>query len=131
MPEKPRRPRDFALGMARLAAGCALLAGACSWTLDTSITQCARDKDCQAFAGTVCDVRNSVCVKLHDAGASVAEVGVPVDTAPACTGPAGCFSCTPSDESEILSRCTDSLCVPFDNKRLTLMADDGALRPLP
>jgi hypothetical protein len=122
-----------------LAAGCALLT-ACSWTLDTSITQCTRDKDCQAFAGTVCDVRNGVCVKPHDAGAAVAEVSAPVadaasdaasDATPSCTGPGGCFACTPGDESEILSHCTDSLCVPFDNKRLTLMADDGSLRPLP
>jgi hypothetical protein len=120
------------LGIATLAAGCALLAGACSLLLDTSVTQCTRDKDCQSFAGTVCDVQDSVCVKPRDAGTNFAEAGAPVDAAAdTCVGPAGCFSCAPSNESEIISHCTDTICVPFDNKRLTLMADDGSLRPLP
>lgn len=121
----------LSVAMATLAAACALLAGACSLMLDTSVTQCNSDNDCRAFTGTVCDVGNHVCLGRPDASTGLAEVGPPIDAAAACTGPGGCFSCTPSNETEILSHCTDTTCVPFDNRRLTLMADDGSLRPLP
>lgn len=98
--------------------------------LDTSVTQCNSDSDCQAFAGTVCDMINRVCVGRRDAGTDDAGLGTSSDAAQVCSGLGGCFSCTPSNEAEILSHCTDTTCVPFDNKRLTLMADDGSLRPL-
>jgi len=129
-----------------LATGSVLLAGACSFILDTSITQCQSDRDCQPFAGAVCDVTHHVCVPSHDASVSdaslsdaiaseasiaIADADLVTDAAESCTGPSGCFSCTPSNESQILSHCTDTVCVPFDNKRLTLLGDDGGLRPLP
>ena len=105
--------------------------------LDTSITQCQRDQDCQRFAGTACDVTHHVCVATRDASAcidasaSIADADSTPDAVESCTGPGGCFSCTPSYEFQFLSHCTDSICVPFDNKRLTLLGDNGALRPLP
>jgi hypothetical protein len=114
-----------------VVASITLFAGACSFTLDTGITQCKSDKECQRFAGAVCDVNQNVCVVSRDAGIAMIDVGTTADAVASCTGPSGCFACTPSDESQILSHCTDSICTPFDNKRLTLWGDDGGLRPLP
>ena len=119
------------LALFGLAAASLLLAGACSFMLDTSTTQCQSDQDCQRFAGAVCDVIDRVCVASRDASTSSSDVDPTTDAAESCNGPSGCFSCTPSNETQILSHCTDTVCVPFDNKRLTLMGDDGALRPLP
>lgn len=99
--------------------------------LDTSTTQCHSDKDCQRFAGTICDLSQRVCVPSRDAGTRTPDTDSTADTVESCSGPSGCFACTPSDESQILSHCTDSICVPFDNNRLTLMGSDGGLRPLP
>ena len=121
----------LALVLFSLAAGSVLLAGACTFMLDTSTTQCHSDEECQRFAGTVCNVSQRVCVPSRDAGAAVADVGLAPDAAASCTDPSGCFACTPSNESEMISHCTDSTCVPFDNNRLTLMGSDGGLRPLP
>ena len=121
----------LALALFRLAASSMVLTGACSLTLDTSTTQCQSDQDCQRFTGSVCDVTNRVCVAPRDAGTGVPDMGSTADTAEGCSGPNACFVCTPSNESEILSHCTDSTCVPFDNNRLMLMGSDGALRPLP
>ena len=131
--KQPRRGTRvrLALTVFGLAAGSALLAGACSYTLDTNISQCKIDKECQRFAGAVCDVNQHVCVASHDAGMVTPDAGSSADTAASCSGPSGCFACTPSDESQILSHCTDSTCVPFDNNRLTLVGGDGGLRPLP
>jgi len=120
------------LALFGLATGSVLLAGSCSFTLDTNTTQCHSDKDCQRFTGTICDVGQRVCVASRDAGTSTPDAVLSADAAESCSGPSGCFACTPSNESEILSHCTDSTCVPFDNNnRLTLMGSDGGLRPLP
>jgi len=131
--KQARNPTQYRLVMALfgLAAGSVLLAGSCSFTLDTSTTQCHSDKDCQRFAGAICDVNQRVCVASRDAGTSTPDVGATADALESCTGSGGCFTCTPGDESQILARCTDSTCVPFDNNRLTLVGDDGGLRPLP
>jgi hypothetical protein len=121
----------LALALFSVAAGSVLLTGACSLTLDTSTTQCQSDQDCRRFTGSVCNVTNRVCVAPRDAGTSVPDVGSTADAVASCIGPNGCFACTPNNESEILSHCTDSTCVPFDNNRLMLMGSDSALRPLP
>ena len=121
----------LALALFSVAASSVLLTGACSLTLDTSTTQCQSDQDCRRFTGSVCEVTSRVCVAPRDAGTSVPDVGSTADAAEGCSGPSGCFSCAPSNEAQILSHCTDSICVPFDNNRLTLLGDEGALRPLP
>jgi len=121
----------LALVLFSLAAGSGVLAGACSLTLDTNITQCQSDQDCQRFAGTTCNTKSHVCVALRDASISAPDGDSTTDAAESCSGPGGCFSCTPSNESQILSHCTDTVCVPFDNNRLALQGDDGGLRPLP
>ena len=123
--------QGLVLALFGLAAGSVPLAGSCTLTLDTSTTQCQGDKDCQRFAGAICDVNQRVCVARRDAGSSSPDAGSSADTVASCSGPSGCFSCTPSDESQIMSHCTDSTCVPFDNNRLTLTGSDGGLRPLP
>ena len=130
--------QGLALGLFVVAAGGVLLAGSCTFTLDTSTAQCHSDKDCQRFPGAVCDLGQRVCVASRDAGtsapdagSSTPEAGLTADAVESCTGPSGCFTCTPTDESQILSHCTDSTCVPFDNNRLTLVGSDGGLRPLP
>jgi len=99
--------------------------------LDTNTTQCHSDKDCQRFAGAVCEVSQRVCVAPRDAGATTPDARTTADAVESCTGPSGCFTCTPTDESQILFHCTDSTCVPFDNTRLTLVGSDGGFRPLP
>jgi hypothetical protein len=123
--------QGLALALFSLAAGSVPLAGSCTFTLDTSTTQCHSDKDCQRFARSICDASQRVCVASRDAGTSAPDAGSTADTVENCSGPSGCFACTPSDEFQILSHCTDSTCVPFDNNRLTLMGGDGGLRPLP
>ena len=123
--------QGLVLALFGLAAGSVPLAGSCTLTLDTSTTQCQGDKDCQRFAGATCDVSQRVCVARRDAGASTPDAGTTADATQSCTGPGRCFACTPSNESEILSHCTDSTCVPFDNNRLTLVGTDDGLRPLP
>lgn len=126
-----------------------MAASACSLMVDTSTTQCRSDRDCARF-GAVCSLEQRVCVSpvvsdhpdaSHtDVAASPGSNETPdagrADTpgdlaAPRCTGPGGCFACTPTSEEQILSLCTDSLCVPFDNARVTLLTSDGHLRPLP
>jgi hypothetical protein len=127
----PRNPTLGKLAMLTLAVGSVLLAGACSLMLDASAIQCQSDIDCKQFTASVCDVTNRVCVGRPDASVAVDDVGATADVVEGCSGPSGCFSCTPTNESQILSRCTDTVCMPFDNKRLTLMGENGALRPLP
>lgn len=139
--KQARHATQERLALALVVLGLVLLTGACSFMLDTSTSQCQSDQDCHRFAGAVCDPSKNVCVASHDASVSnasvsdtstaIADVNTMADTAEICTGPGGCFSCTPSNESQILSHCTDTVCVPFDNKRLTLLGDDGGLRPLP
>lgn len=133
MMKQPRNATQerLALALFSLAAGGALLASACTFMLDTSTTQCRSDQECQRFAGSICDMGQRVCVAARDASTSVPDVGSTADAVASCTSPNGCFACTPSNESEILSHCTDSTCVPFDNNRLMLRGSDGALRPLP
>lgn len=50
--------------MSRLFGLAALVfcVGACTLLLDTSRSQCRTDADCAAFAGTVCDTREQLCV---------------------------------------------------------------------
>jgi hypothetical protein len=122
-------PEKTTLALFRLAAASVLLAASCSFMLDLGTTQCQSDQDCQRFPRAVCDVPNRVCVAPRDAG--IADVNSTGDAEDTCTGSSGCFSCTPSNEAQILSHCTDTVCMPFDNKRLTLMGGDGGLRPLP
>jgi len=121
----------LALALFGLGVGSVLLAGSCTFTLDTSTSQCHSDEDCQRVAGAICDLSQRVCVPARDAGTSPPDAGSTADAVKSCSGPSSCFACTPSNESEILSHCTDSTCVPFDNSRLTLMGSDGGLRPLP
>jgi hypothetical protein len=129
-----RTRRDFSsvvVTMLCLLAGSVFLNGACSLMLDTDVTQCRSDQDCGRFAGSLCDVVHRVCVGRRDAGVDVAVPAVEAGGADVCVGASGCFSCAPTNESEILSQCTNTVCVPFDNKRLTLLGADGGLRPLP
>lgn len=50
-----------------------------------------------------------------------------------CLGPDGCWSCEPVQPEQVLNRCTDADCEPFDNspKRLPLIGRDGSLPPIP
>jgi hypothetical protein len=110
-----------------------MAAGACSLMVDTNTTQCRSDSDCARF-GAVCNQEQRVCVNANGPGsADGGRADPPSDTmaAPTCTGPGGCYACTPTSEEQIVSQCTDSTCVPFDNARVTLLAPDGHLRPLP
>jgi hypothetical protein len=114
------------LGLGLPLAALSLLQ-ACSVLLNSDTTQCQSDPDCEHFSQTVCDLKSHVCV---------ASPTLPVDSgAPdvtvSCLAPSGCFQCTPTTDQEFLSGCTDSTCIPFDNKRLTNLSPDGTLKPLP
>ncbi len=119
----------FALAWTLLMA-----ASACSLMVDTSTAQCRSNQDCVRF-GAACNLEQRVCVSASPGGMESPDAGrldAPGDLAgPSCTGPGGCFACTPVTEEQIASQCTDSTCVPFDNGRVTLLAPDGHLRPLP
>ncbi len=110
-----------------------IAASACSFMVDTSTTQCRSNSECARF-GAVCDLQQRVCVNAAPVeSADAGRFDSPSDTMgpPSCTGPAGCFACIPTTEEQIVSQCTDSTCVPFDNSRVTLLTPDGHLRPLP
>jgi hypothetical protein len=113
----------------------------CTLLLDTNATQCRHDSDCLSFSKAVCDVPRGVCVSASpDIDAAVPDAAARTEANPdalteapiRCQGVNGCFTCAPTNDHEFLSTCTDSTCVPFDNHaRLTNLADDGSLKPLP
>ena len=106
------------------------LAG-CSVVLDTEIKQCRTDADCEVFGSALCDPDTSLCVARPAAPAQLDAAPAP-DATPACLGPGGCYSCAPRIDPEFFAACTDSRCVPFDNRsRLRNLGPDGKLRPLP
>ncbi len=108
----------------------AMLLGSCSVLLDKQTAQCESDRDCARFSMTVCDRRARVCV-ASPADAATADVATSSDTADSCQGPAGCYACQPSNDDQVQAACTDSTCIPFDNKRVTTLNPDGTLKPLP
>lgn len=50
-----------------------------------------------------------------------------------CLGPDGCWACEPDSNAQLLNRCTDAVCEPFENtpERLPLLGRDGSLPPIP
>jgi len=111
-----------------------MAAGACSLVVDTSTTQCRSDQDCVRF-GAVCDREERVCVSASPAIMESPDAGIE-DTqsdqaGSSCLGPGGCYACPPTNDEQLASLCTDSICIPFDNARVTLLTPDGRLRPLP
>lgn len=52
------------------------------------------------------------------------------DTDASCTGPDGCFACTPQGTLEHLNRCTGTTCVPFDNAARLPRYNNGDLPPI-
>jgi len=100
---------------------------ACSFLVDKKTAQCQSNADCARFAQTVCDAREQVCAAAAvDAGTSnLTDVGDP------CQGPSGCYACKPVNEDQVLASCTDSTCIPFENRRLTNLNPDGTLKALP
>jgi hypothetical protein len=105
----------------------------CSVLLNSEATQCERDADCARFGFALCDVGKHVCVAspVHSGldGGSVDAASA--DVTVSCQAPSGCFQCTASSDLELITACSDSTCVPFDNKRLTNLNPDGTLKPLP
>ena len=118
-----------------------LFSNGCSLLLDSNATQCHTDLECGAFGQAVCDTSGGVCAPGSlsvDAGAESAARGqgsdaaVPGQDSAPCQGPNGCFACAPASDHQFLSACSDSVCIPFDNRsRLKNLADDGSLKPLP
>jgi hypothetical protein len=119
---------------------------ACTFLVDSKISQCHSNADCARFGNSVCDPDQLLCVaapvasKPDAASAAGPDAGGPlgaqstVDAAPAvsCQGDNGCYSCAPKTDVDFFNACTDGHCVPFDNRaRLTNLAADGSLRPLP
>lgn len=109
-----------------------LLGASCSLLLPSEATQCQSTADCTRFGQAVCDTDRHVCRPSAPApvDSSAPDVFSP-DTAPVCQIPGGCFRCTPSTDPEFFSACTESTCIPFDNRRVTNLNPDGTLKPLP
>ncbi len=112
------------------AAG-ALLQQACSALLDSNASQCQHDSDCAKFGQARCEVGKHVCVPVPSLELDADIDGSSPDAVLSCRGPDGCFQCAATTEEEILDSCTDSKCVPFDNRRLSNLNHDGTLKPLP
>jgi hypothetical protein len=100
---------------------------ACSVFLNSDATQCQGDTDCAHFGQTICDLSRHVCVPSP----TLPVDGGAVDATLSCHSQSGCFQCTPTADQEFLSSCTDSTCIPFDNRRLSNLGPDGTLKPLP
>lgn len=47
------------------------------------------------------------------------------------TSPTQCYACAPTTSPQFANACTNSMCVPFDDTRLTNLLSDGALPPVP
>jgi hypothetical protein len=110
---------------------------ACSQLLDTQIRQCQSNEECTRFGDALCDLETQVCVprppsvKLDaQAPAVPADAGADAMVA-SCQGRNGCFSCPPTIDTNFFNTCTDSRCVPFDNRRLRNLDTDGTLKALP
>jgi hypothetical protein len=93
-----------------MRAPCAWLlaaAGGCSLAVDTSVTQCSANTDCERFGGhPVC--QDGVCV-------------------PSGLGPPGCFSDKPVEPSDFANQCTTAQFFEFDNCGRLGLCDAGAL----
>ena len=79
----------------------------------------------------VCDLHGQVCVASSDGPPAAYDAASVPDVIESCQAASGCFQCTATTDQEIRSACTDSLCIPFDNARLTNLNLDGTLKPLP
>jgi hypothetical protein len=117
-----RSPTGFVrVVLAAVALGCVTACVACSFLIDKNAIQCVSDADCHVGFYSSC--QRGVCVDPSAVGGSGAG---------ACMSPTGCFRCTPEAGTDFLNACTDAGCVSFDNAaRLTNLADDGKLKPLP
>ena len=47
------------------------------------------------------------------------------------TDPSQCYACAPTTSPQFANACTNSMCVPFDDTRLTNLPADGGLPPVP
>lgn len=102
-----KRTRAAVVG-AWIFAGALAGTGACSFVVENEVNQCAADADCARFgAGAVC--REGLCAPPDNTGDQ-------------------CFEGVPTTNDELLNKCTDAQCIPFDNcARLGLC--DGAELP--
>jgi hypothetical protein len=114
-----------------MAIACLLLCAGCTALLSADAAQCHSTEDCARFGQAVCDTEHHVCRPRASTtvDSSIPDVGP--DAVLVCQIPGGCFRCTPTSDPELLSACTDSTCIPFDNARLTNLNSDGTLKPLP
>ena len=106
---------------------------ACTVLLDTQIVQCQTDADCARFGESMCDLDTQLCVPRPVPMKTTGDGGMASagDAGASCTGKNGCFACAPKSDPEFMNGCTDSRCVPFDNRRLRNLTPDGMLKPLP
>ncbi len=130
---------------ATVGAGALALAAlySCSLIVESRGQQCEKDDDCVMFTGAKCDVQSGLCVGGSGGGSTTS--GTTSSTTSGTTSSTssgggcdvdggiaggGCYGCTPTNDEELLNRCTDG-CIPFDNERVTLLPDGGQLPPLP
>jgi hypothetical protein len=116
----------------QLASALALAVGllavySCSLIVSTNDTQCQSDADCTTFQkGATCDSVMHICVQpgATSTGSGSASSGG------SCVGDAGCYACTPTDNTTLLNACTTG-CIDFDNTRVKGLLPDGGVPLLP
>jgi len=58
--------------------------------------------------------------------------GSVADASDECTGPGGCYACTPTTNDQFLNSCGGGQCIGFDPARVApFLTADGGLPPLP
>jgi hypothetical protein len=135
---------------AKIGAGVIALAAlySCSLIVENRSQQCEKDEDCVMFSGAKCDVMQGICVGGGTGGGSTTSTSTTSTTTSTTSTTTsttssgggcdvdggiqggGCYNCAPTNDEELLNRCTDG-CIGFDNKRVTLLPDGGQLPPLP
>jgi len=67
-----------------------------------------------------------------DAAIDAATPDAGIEAGDPCVGPAACYRCPPTNDTQFQNGCTNALCTPFDNKlRIKPVQPEGGLAPLP
>lgn len=97
-------------GLLASASGCSVLVG--------FKDECTRNEDCASKgAGLVC--MSNLCVS--DESMNTQDAGVDCSAWNPATGE--CFPCAAQNQLQLLNACTGSMCVPFDESRVTKIMD--------
>lgn len=144
LPFQPRNGAKRHLIAWALGASLLSIAVSCSLLVENKTEQCQGDAECGA--GFRCS--ENICVKAAGSGGSGGTGSTTTSSASSSSSSSsssgatcdvdggiqggGCFGCDPATNAELLNRCSDAECFPFDNqKRVEALMNGGKLPPLP